>query len=154
MKDFFSERDTKDRRKEILRAKRFKERMGGFVNAPEQQAVDNTYFNVMSYHESKTKDAVENRMTEGLLDRIADTANTTRRNTVSGRTWFVRPGGLPVGLGTSASEFQLLSLGLIAADPTGGDIVLLRPGQYNEPMTISKPIVLLSTRAGSATIGR
>jgi nitrous oxidase accessory protein NosD len=33
-----------------------------------------------------------------------------------------------------------------------GDIVLIRPGRYNEPMTINKAITLRATR-GDALIG-
>ena len=42
--------------------------------------------------------------------------------------------------------------GLAEFDRTGGDIVLLRPGQYNEPGTYTRAMTFRATR-GSATIG-
>jgi nitrous oxidase accessory protein NosD len=36
----------------------------------------------------------------------------------------------------------------------GGDIVLVRPGNYNKEITINKPVTLRATRAGGATIGK
>ena len=35
-----------------------------------------------------------------------------------------------------------------------GDIVLIQPGNYNETMTINRPVTLRATRAGSATLGK
>jgi hypothetical protein len=40
--------------------------------------------------------------------------------------------------------------GIVAADP--GDIVLIRPGNYNETATYAKPITLRATR-GVVSIG-
>ncbi|HMJ66759.1 MAG TPA: hypothetical protein VK615_15570 [Candidatus Binatia bacterium] len=120
----------------------------------ERFLVDNTYFNVMSYHNPNTKDQVEDVMTELQLDGHADTAGSYRAAFVSGHTWFARPGIFPSGSGSSTDEYQLLSLAINAADSFGGDLVALRPGSYNQQLTISKPVTLRATRAGWATIGK
>jgi nitrous oxidase accessory protein NosD len=39
------------------------------------------------------------------------------------------------------------------SEAQAGDIVLIRPGHYNEPMTISKAVALRATR-GDALIGK
>jgi hypothetical protein len=41
-----------------------------------------------------------------------------------------------------------------SANPAGGDIILLRPGSYNEQLTLDTPLTLRATRDGSVTIGR
>jgi hypothetical protein len=120
----------------------------------EGQLVTNTFYNVMSYHLPGSKDLVENILTEPQLDRHADTANTSRAAFVSGHTWFVSPIGFSVGSGSSTAPFGTVTQGASAADSSGGDIILLRPGRYNEPQTIAKAVTLRVTRAGAATIGR
>ena len=46
-----------------------------------------------------------------------------------------------------------ITAGMATANPAGGDIVLLRAGNYNEPMTITKPLTLRASR-GDVTIGQ
>jgi hypothetical protein len=117
--------------------------------------VDDTFFNVMSYHNAATKDTDENRMTELQLDRHADTANSTRAAFVSGRTRFVSATGNDnnTGLVSTAPKLHVLAA-VNSANPAGGDIILLRPGSYNEQLTLDRPVTLRATRVGPATIGK
>lgn len=121
--------------------------------AGQRKLVDDTYFNVMSYHEAATKDTVENRMTELQLDRHADTANGARAAFVSGRTHFVSTNGSDSGAGSSASPYRTAARAVTAANAAGGDIILLRPGAYNETLTINKPCTLRANRVGPVSIG-
>jgi hypothetical protein len=118
------------------------------LSAGQQTRVDNVFFNIMSYHGSIT------RLTELQLDRWADTANDDRENVRSGRTIFVATelGGLFPN-GSSTRPFITVQSGVDEANPDGGDIVLLRPGAYNETLTISKPVTLRATRQGPVAIG-
>ena len=119
-----------------------------------KKMVDDVYFNVMSYHEANNKDIVENRMTELQLDYMADIANSDRNAFVSGKTWFVKPGTVNAGDGSSTDEYQLISQAVAAASGDGGDILLFRPGVYQQNLTISKPLTLRATRVGEAIIGQ
>jgi hypothetical protein len=53
-------------------------------------------------------------------------------------------------IGTSAFPFRTVADGIAAA--IDGDIVLIRPGNYDEPRTYTKPVTLRATR-GTVTIG-
>ncbi len=123
------------------------------LNPAQQRLVDDTFFNVMSYHNAATKDTDENRMTELQLDRYADMANSIRAATVNGRTHFVSLSGSDAGAGSSTSPYQTVTRAVTAANAAGGDIVLLRPGAYNQTLTINKSCTLRATRAGTVTIG-
>lgn len=123
---------------------------------PNQQVlVSNTFNNVMSYHNDGTKDV----LTSGQLDKMADTANSlVQSNIVTGYTWFVdrdngcaAPAGNSACIGGFAGPLPTFAQGVTAA--TSGDIVLVRPGNYNEPMTITKAITMRATR-GNAIIGK
>ncbi len=124
------------------------------LNAAQQARVDDTWFNVMSYHNASTKDQVEDRMTEQQLDLYADTANVWRNFAVSGHTVFVSvQGDDSTGAGSSGAPFRTLQRGVNAAVPAR-DIILLRPGSYDERLTLNKPVTLRAPRTGWATIGR
>ena len=85
------------------------------------------------------------------MDRAIDAANGARINVASGRTRFVdRNGNVFVQLGSSVFPFVTVDNGYSAA--AAGDIVLLRPGTYNEPGTYTKLVTFRATR-GNATIG-
>jgi hypothetical protein len=136
--------------------------------------VDNTFFNMMSYHQlcmmcflagvpcghgtANVPSAFNARMqvlTEIQADIWADACNGTRWSSVTGTTWFV---GGPYAADNNPGIYHLLPkehvwAGLISVDPTGGDIILLRPGHYNEQLVIDTPMTLRATRAGSAWIG-
>ena len=117
------------------------------------EQVDNTFFNVMSYHNAPSKDAVEDRMTEMQLDRVAETANSSGAAFVSGHTWFVVPDGFQSGSGSRSDPYGTVTQGAIAANASGSDIVLLLPGYYHETFTLGRRLTLRATRAGPATIG-
>jgi hypothetical protein len=117
------------------------------LTAAQRDLVDNTAFNIMSYHGTR------DRMTADQFDRWTDAANTPRNHVVTGNTRFVDRNAGAVGVGSSTSPYKTVVSGVNAADSGGGDIVLLRPGQYNESLTISKRVVLRATR-GNAEIGR
>jgi hypothetical protein len=115
----------------------------------QRKLVDDTFINVMSYHANPEND----RLTELQLDRHADTANSTRAAYVSGRTRFVSLSGSDSGAGCSTSPYRSVLKAVTDASSAGGDIILLRPGAYNEPLTINKPCTLRATRAGPVSIG-
>ncbi len=122
------------------------------LNAGQQSRVDDVYHNLMSYHDPNNR----NRLTPDQLDRITDTSNGPRNNVATGHTRFVDRNcnaSFPDGSSSCSIYFgpyQTVGDGLKNAIP--GDIVLIRPGHYNEPMTISMRVTLRATR-GNATIG-
>ena len=105
----------------------------------------------MSYHE-RFGFAV---LTEEQLDVWSDTANGLRSYSVSGLTHYVSPTGndANAGLVSTAPKQHVFST---AQPPNlgGDDIVLLRPGVYNERGSFTNRVTLRATRAGWATIGR
>lgn len=121
----------------------------GALSAPEKEQVDNVWYNLMSYHEANGYA----RLTEQQLDHWTDTANVSRRHVLSGVTIYVA-GGSDVFSGLASSiPKRHVQAALNSADPGGGDVVLLRPGHYDERLTLSRPGTLRATRAGWATIG-
>lgn len=96
-------------------------------------------------------------MTELQLDAWADTANGARDHAVSGTTIFVdakAPAPPPPVLpGSSLFPHKTVQAGISVADESGGDIVLIRPGAYNETLRITKPVTLRATRMGPVVIG-
>jgi hypothetical protein len=99
-----------------------------------------------------------NFFTSDQLDRWTDSANHDRPNEVSGLTHFVdRNNGCLAPTGSSAclvaagGPFPTVAGGIASASP--GDIVLVRVGHYNEPMTIRKAITLRATR-GNVLLGK
>lgn len=120
-----------------------------------KRRVDDTFYNVMSYHNVPNKDVDESRMTELQLDRHANTANASRNAFVSGRTRYVSTSGDNGNSGLTGGAPKRTVLNAVAASASGGgDIVLLRPGNYNEQVTLMQPVTLRATRAGWVTIGR
>jgi hypothetical protein len=128
-----------------------------FTNCtPAEQALAiNTFSNAMSYHLPLQKNDVINRMTEQQMDRFTDHANGDRHAFVAAFTRFVSTAGNNAnsGLASTAPKRTVLSA-VNASAAAGGDIVLLRPGNYNEQITINKPVTLRATRDGWATIGK
>jgi hypothetical protein len=123
------------------------------LSAGEKIQVDNTTSNIMCYRPSQ-----RSLFTSDQLDRVADVSNTTRSNIVTGLTWFVDRNNACTGrTGSSActngsqGPFQTVTTGVNNA--SAGDIVLIRRGNYNEPMTITKAVTLRATR-GDAIIGK
>jgi hypothetical protein len=125
------------------------------LNASQQLLVDDTYFNVMSYHEATNKNILENRMTEQQLDRVTDHANSDRHAFASGYTRYVSPTGNNTFSGLTNTLPKRTVLNAVNASASGGgDLILLRPGSYNEQITINKPVTLRATRAGWVNIGK
>jgi len=124
---------------------------------PQKAAVDRVWMNIMSYHDGQgTNEA--NIFTSDQLDRWTDSANSDRSAEVSGLTHFVdRNNGCIAPVGSSACQNNVggplttLAGGIAFAVP--GDIVLVRVGHYNEPMTIRKAITLRATR-GNVLLGK
>ncbi|MCI0699004.1 hypothetical protein L0337_44255 [candidate division KSB1 bacterium] len=119
----------------------------------QKKQVDDVAENIMSYHFLKPIKAIPKCLTEGQLDRWADTTLDFYRQQVrDGRTWFVDR-QTPGHEGTSTYPFDSVNLAIAAANSNGGDIILLRPGAFNEAVTISKPVTIRATRKGPASIG-
>lgn len=114
------------------------------LNSDQQWRVDNAWFNVMAYHPEG------NRLTDDQMDFMTDGSNRYRLYVASGQTRFVDRTHTGSQDGSRANPFQTLGQGVDnAAD---GDIVLIRPGNYNEPGNYTKAVTLRATR-GSARIG-
>lgn len=118
----------------------------GQLSPGEQFTVDNTFSNLMSYHNN-----APTRLTELQLDRWAFSAYSARRRVASGRTWFVAVGGHPLQDGTPFRPLGSVISATIEASQ--GDIVMLRPGNYDEIGEIRSPVTLRATRTGPAIIG-
>jgi hypothetical protein len=131
------------------------------LDSEQKALVDDVAENIMSYHFLKPVRANLQRLTEEQLDRWTDTTLDFYRQKVrDGRTWFVdlqTPGNQGTSsypyAGTSSYPYDSVNLAVTAANSSGGDIILLRPGTYNEAVTISKPVTLRATRKGPASIG-
>ena len=112
--------------------------------------IDNVWLNLMSYH------LPQDRFTNDQLDRLTDTASSSRRFVATGRTWFVdRNCGSIIRNGSSRCDafsgpFGLVRDGVNSAQ--SGDIVLIRAGNYNERTTFNRPVTLRASR-GSVAIG-
>lgn len=118
------------------------------LSAAPQAAVDRIWNNLMSYHGRQHSTTL---YTSDQLDRWTDAANSSRFAAVTGTTRFVDKNSNGVQAGTSAFPWKTVANGVAVAS-AGNDIVLLRPGHYNEPQTISKAVTLRATR-GDAVIG-
>jgi hypothetical protein len=120
------------------------------LNPSEQSQVDNVFQNLMSYHGTTCGNGgSQTRLTELQLDRWAD-ANPNRLNATGGRrTRFVQVGAN--GSGSSTNPFGSVQNAVNAS--TAGDIILLRPGSYNEIITINRAVTLRVSRRGPVVIG-
>ena len=128
------------------------------LTASRQAAVNRIWSNIMSYHEDQQGTNEVTLFTSDQLDRWTDSANHDRPAEVSGRTWFVDRNNICLGptgdstcVGGFGGPFPLVAQGISVA--SAGDIVLIRPGNYNETMTINKSVTLRATR-GNAIIGK
>lgn len=91
-------------------------------------------------------------LTQGQLDRWADTASTTRLGVCDGRTFFVDASATGSQSGRSATPFDRVAEGVAVAD-SGGDIVMVRGGVYPESLRIAAPVTLRVPRGQIARIG-
>jgi len=132
-----------------------------------QQEFDDLRFNVMGYNGAvdcfalgQTVVTVANmRLTSGQLDRWTDATRqyhfdaVTRFGEVTGLTWFVDAANTsPPFNGYSTAPYTTVLSGLQHAYAGGGDIVLIRAGNYAETLTINQPVTLRASR-GVARIG-
>ena len=121
----------------------------------EKKLAEDTYFNAMSYHDPPNKDTLMVRMTEQQADLFTTYANSDRANTSSGRTRFVSASGNNANSGLNRAAPKRTVLNAVNASAAGGgDIVLLRPGNYNELIILNAPVTLRAPRDGWATIGK
>lgn len=116
------------------------------TNATQIAVVNNTYENVMSYHN-------ENLLLPVQMNIWTLNANGARLGFCTGRTWFVANGGSDGASGANVgSPFATVTKGVSSV---GGadDVVLLRGGSYSAPAggSISKPCTLRAT-GGEATL--
>jgi len=132
-----------------------------FLDETRRSYVTNSFYNLMSYHIPPATNG-PTILTELQLDRWTDFANFNRSNAISGRTWFVSLTGndSQLGLLSTIPKRRVLAA-VTASNPAGGDVVLLRPGNYNETITINRRVTLrvpvtdwVVGGAKSATIGR
>jgi hypothetical protein len=120
------------------------------LSSSRKTLVDNSFFNIMSYHIGI------DRFTPEQLDRMADYSNGSRNNIATGHTRFVDRANTCNGANGSSKcnifggPFPSVEEGVAAA--ASGDIVLMRPGHYNETLTLTKRVILRATR-GNAVIG-
>ena len=120
--------------------------------------VSNTFNNVMSYHRPDGGTATV--LTPDQWDHLADYTRTNRSNIMNGKTLFVdnttpacaARAGFSECFGANVGG-PLLTVAQGITRASAGDIVLVRPGHYNEPMTITKAVALRATR-GDALIGK
>lgn len=126
------------------------------ANGWTQKQYDDIRFNALSYFGDTSCDPAvvfgNLRLTEGQMDRWTDWTRLAHPNEVSGLTHFVEDGYVGVSNGLSTHPYSTLTDGLGAADAGGGDIVLLRAGTYDGPLTVSDPVVLRAS-LGSAVVG-
>lgn len=88
------------------------------------------------------------------MDRWTDTYRDVRAVTATGKTHFV--GGsrnMSATPGTSANSFTNLAQAVSAANNGGGDIIMIRPGSFDNSIRITKPVTLRATKPGPATVG-
>jgi hypothetical protein len=122
----------------------FDNRPYDLLNSAEKVFVNNTWLNIMSYHSPGVL------FTSDQLDFMTDASNTARFNVATGRTRFVDRTNPGAGAGDRANPYRTVVQGYDAADP--GDIVLIRPGNYNEPRSYFKSVTFRATR-GAVNIG-
>lgn len=134
------------------------------LSPAQKNQVDDVFFNIMSYHDSGCgQGIVSTRLTEQQLDRWADAAaganGGNRQFVVDGVTLFVdvtAPQQHPF-FGFSTNPYNNIHdavNGAIDSQNFGwGAVLLLRPGAFNQQLTINTPLTLRAPRTGPATIG-
>lgn len=135
------------------------------LSPAQQSQVDNVFFNLMSYHGTccSSIGGAQTRLTELQLDRWTDIASTNtggRLGVCDGVTIFVQPNAVarPGFRGLSTNPWPTIQA---AQDDAAnylrnlrlGSILILRPGAYNEQLTLNTPMTLRATSQGPATIG-
>jgi hypothetical protein len=115
------------------------------------EEVDNVFFNIMSYHGNRFI------FTTLQLDAMCDSSNLERDGVSHNEFIFVDP--LSPGI-SADGQSQILPFGGPFAqlrnaidDANGGDVLLLRPGNYTEDRIIRKAITLRAVRRDGLTPG-
>lgn len=125
------------------------------LNANQQATIDNTWLNVMSYHQ-------EDRLLDIQMDFWTAVANRGRQTVCTGRTWFVSTDGVDLypfgwdglepGLAFRTPEYALTyPFPDIVRSPD--DVILIRAGTYDAPQFITTTCTLRATR-GTVTLQR
>lgn len=124
------------------------------LNPEQKKLVDDVAENIMSYHFLEPICAKLTRLTERQLDKWSYFAVVykSRRKVMDGRTLLVVNNNGHAGP-YDYPPFVAINQAIAEANNNGGDIILLRPGVYNEQVTIDKPLTLRVTRKGAASIG-
>lgn len=134
------------------------------LSAAQQAQVNNTFRNLMSYHGTCCSvGGAQAQLTELQLDRWADVASTNtggRLGVCDGVTIFVEANA-PAQRGFRGPSTNPWPTIREAQDDAAnylrnlrlGSILILRPGAYNEQLTLNTPMTLRATRNGAATIG-
>lgn len=126
------------------------------LSATGMDQVDNTFFNIMSYHTNRWI------FTTRQLDAMCDTSNAARDIVSQNNFIFVdptAPGIQPNGFSrpaqilglTAGGPYPRLSTGIDSAST--GDVLLLRPGNYGENRELRKAITLRAVRGEMLTPG-
>lgn len=125
------------------------------LSAAQQNQVDDVFLNIMSYHNSACGlGAPVARLTDQQLDRWAHSANLDRVAIRTGRTIFAQSTAPSGGNGSPASPYNTMTNAVgSAASDSAPDIIILRPGSFNQPLTINTPVTLRATHQGAAAIG-
>jgi hypothetical protein len=125
------------------------------LTAAQIQEIWLTWENIMSYHKGADPNHLNWWLSEQQMDIWSDVYREIRHPIATGRTLFI--GGARDNLskppGNSHNSHTNIAQAVSAAAATG-DILMIRPGSYNEPMTINKTLTLRATRNGPVTIGR
>jgi hypothetical protein len=134
------------------------------LSAGQQQQVDDTILNLMSYHGTTGGSAVpagttfQSRLTELQLDRWTEAANGPRRGVCDGTTVFAQV-STNYGAGSSTAPYGSVVVATqVASNRPGNNIVMFRPGITTEAITVNPPagttVTLRATRQGTITIGK
>lgn len=126
------------------------------LSPADKNLVDDTYYNIASFHGyfpcGKQMDTP--RLTERQLDAWGDRIRTLFAFQ-NGAPFFVDRNANPAQAnGSSRQPFATVAAAAASTVAQPGDFMYLRPGYYNERLTISKPLTLRGTRAGDVIIGK
>jgi len=123
----------------------FNGRAYALLTASEQQALNTSFLNVMSYH-------IEEIFVPAQMDIWATNANHARLFACLGRTWFVAPFGSDASNGTMPqTAFATIARSLQSREGPN-DVILLRSGAYTAPGNrLNVPATYSATR-GPVTI--
>jgi hypothetical protein len=127
------------------------------ASAGQRDQVDDVWFNIMSYHYGSFNNLLE-RLTPGQMDRVANTANSTRDNVTGNYFRFVDLSAgndsLFNGLSTSV-PFRTIDGAITGSG--NDDVLVIRSGTYNKAVAGSWRITanrVLTSRNGTVRLTR